>query len=149
MDGMSYTSLWMKYVNINQNRIAICSRGSHRIVTWHGHAKQQFVTLSIADKNRYMTHATVSTNDGNSFYISVAYSENARCVCEMTVNRTRLCYWIARLAKPGVQSSNTCRVRFTVISHTPVRSRFYHIHILYKRNWDGFWLMNLTQKSYS
>ena len=49
-------------------------------------------------------------------------------VCEMTVKRTRLCYWIARLAKPGVQSSNTSRVRFTVISHTPVRSRFYHIY---------------------
>ena len=65
----------------------------------------------------------------------------------MTMKRTRLCYWmaIARPAKPGVQSSNTSRVRFTVISHTPVRSRFYHIHILYKRNWDGFWLMNLTQ----
>ena len=67
-------------------------------------------------------------------------------VCEMTVKRTRLCYWIARPAKPGVQSSNTSRVRFTVNSHTRVRSRFYHIHILYKRNWDGSWLMNLTQK---
>ena len=64
----------------------------------------------------------------------------------MTVKRTRLCYWIARPAKPVVQSSNTSRMRFTVISHTPVRSRFYHIHILYKWNWDGFWLMNLTQK---
>ena len=70
-------------------------------------------------------------------------------VYEMTVKRTRLCYWIARPAKPGVQSSNTSRVRFTVNSHTPVRSRFYHIHIMYKRNWDGSWLMNLTQKSYS
>ena len=46
------------------------------------------------------------------------------------------------------EASNTSRVRFTVISHTPVRSRFYHIHVLYKRNLDGFWLMNLTQKSY-
>ena len=66
----------------------------------------------------------------------------------MTVKRTRLCYWIARPAKPGVQSSNTntSRVRFTVISHTPMRSPFYHIHILYKRNWDDFWLMNVTQK---
>ena len=64
----------------------------------------------------------------------------------MTVKRTRLCYWIARPAKPGVQSSNTSRVRFTVISHTPVRSRFYHIHIVYKRNWDGSCLINLTQK---
>ena len=61
----------------------------------------------------------------------------------MTVKYTRLCYWTA---KPGVQSSNTSRVRFTVISHTPGRSRFYHIHILYKRNWDGSWLMNLPQK---
>ena len=45
--------------------------------------------------------------------------------------RTRLCYWIARPAKPGVQSSNTSRVRFTVISHTAMRSRFYRTYILY------------------
>ena len=64
-------------------------------------------------------------------------------VCEMTVKRTRLCYWIARPTKPGVQSSNTSRVRFTVISHTPMRSRFYHIYIMYKRNWDDFCLVNL------
>ena len=61
-------------------------------------------------------------------------SENAR-VCEMTVKRTRLCYWIARLAKPGVQSSNTSWVYSTVISHTPVLSGSYHIYIVYKRNW--------------
>ena len=67
----------------------------------------------------------------------------------MTVKRTRLCYWIAWPAKPGVQSSITSRVRFTVISPTPVRSRFYHIHNVYKRNWDGSYLMNLTQNSYS
>ena len=67
----------------------------------------------------------------------------------MTVKPTRLCFWIARQAKPWVQSSNSSRVRFTVISHTPVRSRFYHIDIVYKRNWDGSCLMNLTQKSYS
>ena len=48
-------------------------------------------------------------------------------VCEMTVKRMRLCYWIARPAKPGVQSSNTSRVRFIVISHTPGRFRFYHM----------------------
>ena len=30
-----------------------------------------------------------------------------------------------------------------------VRSRFYHIHNVYKRNWDGPCLMNLTQNSYS
>ena len=65
----------------------------------------------------------------------------------MTVKRTRLCYWIARPAKPGVQSSNTSRVRFTVISHTPGRCRFYHLHIVSKRNWDGACLMNLTQIS--
>ena len=67
----------------------------------------------------------------------------------MTVKRTRLCYWIARPAKPGVQSSNTSRVRFTVISHTHVRSRFNHIHNVHKENWDGSYLMNLTQNSYS
>ena len=64
-------------------------------------------------------------------------------VCEMTVKRTRLCYWIARPAKPGVQSSNTSQVRFTVISHTLMRSRFYHTHTMYKRNWDDFCLVNL------
>ena len=33
-------------------------------------------------------------------------------------------------------------------AHT-VRSRFYNIHIVYKRNWDDSCLMNLTQTSYS
>ena len=66
----------------------------------------------------------------------------------MTVKRTRLCYWIARLAKPGVQSSNASRVRFTIISHTPGRSHVYHMHIVSKPNWDGACLMHLTQKSY-
>ena len=63
-------------------------------------------------------------------------------VCEMTVKRTRLCYWIAWPAKPIVQSSDTSRVRFTVISHTPMRSRFYHIHFTCKWNWDDFCLIN-------
>ena len=66
----------------------------------------------------------------------------------MTVKRTKLCYWIAWPAKPGVQSSNTSQVRFTVISHTPGRSRFLHIHTVSKRNWEGACLMNLTQQSY-
>ena len=61
----------------------------------------------------------------------------------MTVKPARLCYWIARPAKPGVQSSNTSRVRFTVISHTPMRSRFYHTHMMYNRNWDDLCLFNL------
>ena len=52
-------------------------------------------------------------------------------VCKITVKRTRL------------QSSNTGRVRFTVISHTPMRSRLYHTHIMYNWNWDGFCLVNL------
>ena len=42
----------------------------------------------------------------------------------MCVIKARLCHWIARPAKPGVQSNNTSRVRFTVISHTPMRSRY-------------------------
>ena len=71
------------------------------------------------------------------------YIENA-WVCAKWSERARLCYWIARLAKPGVQSSNTNRVRLTVISHTPMRSRFYHKHIMYKRNWDDFCLVHLT-----
>ena len=63
-------------------------------------------------------------------------SESAR-VCAKWQWNARDCYWIARLAKPVVQSINNSRVRFTVISHTPVRSRFYHTHVLYSRNWDG------------
>ena len=39
------------------------------------------------------------------------------------------CYWIALPASPVVQSSNSL-VRFTVISHTAVRSR-------YKGQWRG------------
>ena len=54
----------------------------------------------------------------------------------MTVKRTRGCYSIARPSKPGVKSSNTSRVR----------SRFYHIHFVYKRNCDGSCLMSITQK---
>ena len=65
----------------------------------------------------------------------------------MTVKHTRLCYWIARPVKPGVQSSNTSRVRFTVISQTPGHSHFYHIYIVSKWNWDGTCL-NWTQQSY-
>ena len=63
----------------------------------------------------------------------------------MTVKRTEVCYWIVRPEKPGVQSSHSSRVRFNVISHTPcvLMSRFYHTHIMYKRNWDGFCLVNL------
>ena len=63
------------------------------------------------------------------------YRENAS-MCAKRQWNARDCYWIARPAKPGVQSSNTSRVRFTVISNTPMRSRFYHTHIMYKRNWD-------------
>ena len=48
----------------------------------------------------------------------------------MTVKCTRLCYWIARPAKPGVQSSNTSRVHFTVISHTPMCILAFITHIL-------------------
>ena len=47
------------------------------------------------------------------------------------------------ISQPGVQYSNTNRVRFTVISHTPMHSRFYHTHIMYKWNWDGSCLVNL------
>ena len=61
-------------------------------------------------------------------------------VCEMTVKRTKLYYWIARPAK---QSSNTSQVRFIVISHTPMRCRFYQTHIMYKRNWNDCCLVNL------
>ena len=53
------------------------------------------------------------------------YSENARVCAKWQ--------WIARPAKPGVQSSNTSRVRF----------RFYHIHIVHARNCDGSDMSNV------
>ena len=56
-----------------------------------------------------------------------SYSENARTCVKWQWNALD-CYLIAQPAKPGVQSSNTSRVSFTVISHTPRRSHFYHIH---------------------
>ena len=55
-------------------------------------------------------------------------------VFEMTVKRRRR--WL-------LQSNNTSRVRFTVISNTPMLFRFYHTHNMYKRNWDGSCLVNL------
>ena len=55
-----------------------------------------------------------------------------------------LLYFIARM-----QSSSTSRVRFTVISHTSMHSRFYHTHVMYKRNWDGFCLVNLIYFAFS
>ena len=64
----------------------------------------------------------------------------------MTVKCMRVCYWVAWPAKPEVQSSNTSRVHFTVFLHTPLRSRFNHIHIMFKQNRDGSCLMNLIQK---
>ena len=64
-------------------------------------------------------------------------------VCKMTVKLTRLCYWIAQPAKSVVHSSNTSRVLFPVILHTPMRSRFYHTPIMYKWNWDDSCLVNL------
>ena len=47
----------------------------------------------------------------------------------MTVKRTRMVF----LDCTTGESRNTSRVHFTVISHTLVRPRFYHRHIMYKR----------------
>ena len=63
--------------------------------------------------------------------------------CEMTVKRTRLCYWIARSAKSAVQTGNTNRVRFTE------RSRFDHIHTVYKHDCGGSCLVNLIYFFYN
>ena len=58
---------------------------------------------------------------------------NARdCVTGLHDRRSRKC-----------KSSNTSRVRFVVISRTPLRSRFYRTHIKYKRIWGDFCLVNL------
>ena len=62
------------------------------------------------------------------------HSENARVFAKWQ--------WIARDCITRLHD----RVRFTVISHTPVRSRYYHIHIVYKLNLDGSCLMNIAQK---
>ena len=43
-----------------------------------------------------------------------------------------------------MQSNSTSRVRFTVISYTPVQSRFDHTHIVYRRNWDSSCLVKLS-----
>ena len=48
-------------------------------------------------------------------------SENARVCAKWQWNALDWCY------SPGVQSSNTSRVRFTVISYTPVRSCYRNI----------------------
>ena len=47
------------------------------------------------------------------------------------------------ISRPRVQSNNTSRVRFTVILHKPIHSRFYHTHVMYKWNWDGSCLVKL------
>ena len=60
-------------------------------------------------------------------------SENARVCAKWQWNALDWCYWIALPASPVVQSSNSL-VRFTVISHTPVRSRYmdeYYIPLFY------------------
>ena len=80
--------------------------------------------------------------------VDAALERERTGVCEMTVKRTRLCYWIARPAKPGVQSSNTSRVRFTVISHTPKRCRFYHIKYCVQKELGWHLPKNLKQQSY-
>ena len=59
-------------------------------------------------------------------------------VREMTIKRTRLCYWIARPVKPGVQSSNTSWVRFIVISHT---------YVLWRRTMHE-WVMNIHYQTW-
>ena len=98
-----------------------------------------FITKLESPKGDSQTWSSPPRNNGACVIIQREHMD----VCEMTVKRTRLCYWIARPAKPGVQSSNTSRVRFTVISHTPMRSRFYHTHFTCKRNWDDFCLVDL------
>ena len=62
-------------------------------------------------------------------------------VCEMTVKRTRLCYWIARPAKPGVQSSNTSRLRFT---HPCVLAFITHMLCINGIEMTFVWLIRYT-----
>ena len=53
------------------------------------------------------------------------------------------CVSLSMNTQPSVPAINTGRVRFTVILHTLMRSRFYHTQIMYKRNWDCSCLVNL------
>ena len=84
-------------------------------------------------------------------------------VCEMTVKRTGLVLldctpgfvcakwqWNARDCVTGLHDrrSRECSpvtpVECVSLSfRTPMCSRFYHIHIIYKRNWDDFCLVDL------
>ena len=65
----------------------------------------------------------------------------------MTLKCTRLCYWIALPGSPVVQSSNTSRECFTVISHVYTRafSLLSHTYSV-QTEFGGFWLIILTQK---
>ena len=51
-------------------------------------------------------------------------SENAWVCAKWQWNALDWCYWIVLPASPVVQSSKLSLVRFTVILHTPMRSRY-------------------------
>ena len=60
-------------------------------------------------------------------------SENARVCAKWQWNALDWCYWIALSASPVVQSIKHSLVRFTVISHTSVRSRYRSISTYHQR----------------
>ena len=64
------------------------------------------------------------------------------------ITRTHGCVWNDSEMHKTVLLDCTTGVRFTVILHTPGCSRFYHIHIVSKWNWNGVCLMILTRQSY-
>ena len=82
-----------------------------------------------------LDHPTLLYCKGSYWSPNQEYSENAWMSAKWQ--------WNARDCVTGLQSSNTSRVCFTVISHTPMRYRVYHTHIRYKRNWEDFCLVNL------
>ena len=85
--------------------------------------------INRSDSVIISTDYTLTTKLGGELY-----SENARVCAKWPWNArdcvTGLRDWWTRECNPVTLSL----VRFTVIPHTPVRSRFYHMHIVYKRN---------------
>ena len=53
-------------------------------------------------------------------------------MCKITVKHTRLCYWIAQPAKPGMQSSNNSWVLCTVILHPRAFSLLPHTFCIHR-----------------
>ena len=98
--------------------------------------KAQRPCLPLKDINYYLSNFISPPANSLGGPFKCLYSKNAWCLRnDSETHETVLLL--------DCTTGEVCRVRFTVISHTPMRSRFYHTHIMYKRNWDYFCLVNL------